>query len=281
MMIRSIGSLLAANQWSRASFHAAIVKFKRSTTAYSVNFLRLGGLMLPFILVGCVGVNGQSPLSTLTQSVLPEDKVVDYRYTDCENIWNMEQPNVRENSLYWLRVMDCADRLSTNEARTDANQIDANHWWQVFQQSILLNAAEPTVAERRKIVDNLNTYSLQFPTAVRPLLQLWREQQVQAINLTEINLRFKRLQQDSDNRIDRLKEQNARLEFELNNVSRKLENLTDIERQLSSRKQTQNIPAAEMEKPATDKTADEQTSLQQPPVETVNPTEDETSTSKE
>ncbi|WP_241543215.1 two-component system QseEF-associated lipoprotein QseG [Moellerella wisconsensis] len=281
MMIRSIGSLLAANQWSRASFHAAIVKFKRSTTAYSVNFLRLGGLMLPFILVGCVGVNGQSPLSTLTQSVLPEDKVVDYRYTDCENIWNMEQPNVRENSLYWLRVMDCADRLSTNEARTDANQIDANHWWQVFQQSILLNAAEPTVAERRKIVDNLNTYSLQFPTAVRPLLQLWREQQVQAINLTEINLRFKRLQQDSDNRIDRLKEQNARLEFELNNVSRKLENLTDIERQLSSRKQTQNIPAAEMEKPATDKPADEQTSLQQPPVETVNPTEDATSTSKE
>ncbi|WP_337272024.1 two-component system QseEF-associated lipoprotein QseG [Moellerella wisconsensis] len=257
------------------------MKFKRSTTAYSVNFLRLGGLMLPFILVGCVGVNGQSPLSTLTQSVLPEDKVVDYRYTDCENIWNMEQPNVRENSLYWLRVMDCADRLSTNEARTDANQIDANHWWQVFQQSILLNAAEPTVAERRKIVDNLNTYSLQFPTAVRPLLQLWREQQVQAINLTEINLRFKRLQQDSDNRIDRLKEQNARLEFELNNVSRKLENLTDIERQLSSRKQTQNIPAAEMEKPATDKTADEQTSLQQPPVETVNPTEDATSTSKE
>ncbi|MEI9598467.1 two-component system QseEF-associated lipoprotein QseG [Moellerella wisconsensis] len=281
MMIRSIGSLLAANQWSRASFHAAIVKFKRSTTAYSVNFLRLGGLMLPFILVGCVGVNGQSPLSTLTQSVLPEDKVVDYRYTDCENIWNMEQPNVRENSLYWLRVMDCADRLSTNEARTDANQIDANHWWQVFQQSILLNAAEPTVAERRKIVDNLNTYSLQFPTAVRPLLQLWREQQVQAINLTEINLRFKRLQQDSDNRIDRLKEQNARLEFELNNVSRKLENLTDIERQLSSRKQTQNIPSAEMEKPATDKPADEQTSLQQPPVETVNPTEDATSTSKE
>lgn len=280
-MIRSIGSLLAANQWSRASFHAAIVKFKRSTTAYSVNFLRLGGLMLPFILVGCVGVNGQSPLSTLTQSVLPEDKVVDYRYTDCENIWNMEQPNVRENSLYWLRVMDCADRLSTNEARTDANQIDANHWWQVFQQSILLNAAEPTVAERRKIVDNLNTYSLQFPTAVRPLLQLWREQQVQAINLTEINLRFKRLQQDSDNRIDRLKEQNARLEFELNNVSRKLENLTDIERQLSSRKQTQNIPSAEMEKPATDKPADEQTSLQQPPVETVNPTEDATSTSKE
>lgn len=281
MMIRSIGSLLAANQWSRASFHAAVVKFKRSTTAYSVNFLRLGVLMLPFILVGCVGVNGQSPLSTLTQSVLTEDKVVDYRYTDCENIWNMEQPNVRENSLYWLRVMDCADRLSTNEARTDANQIDANHWWQVFQQSILLNAAEPTVAERRKIVDNLNTYSLQFPTAVRPLLQLWREQQVQAINLTEINLRFKRLQQDSDNRIDRLKEQNARLEFELNNVSRKLENLTDIERQLSSRKQTQNIPAAEMEKPATDKPADEQTSLQKPPVETVNPTEDATSTSKE
>ena len=107
-----------------------------------------------------------------------------------------------------------------------------------------MGAAEPTIAERRKMVDSMNTFSLNFPTAIRPLLQLWREQQVQTINLAEANSRFKRLQQDTDNKLDRMKEENARLVFELNTTSRKLENLTDIERQLSSRKQITKIGRA-------------------------------------
>ncbi len=73
---------------------------------------------------------------------------------------------------------------------------------------------------------------------MRPLLQLWREQQVQIINLSDAGARYKRLQQEMDTKLDRLKEDNAKLAFELNttSVSR---NLTDIERQLSSRRKHQ------------------------------------------
>lgn len=202
--------------------------------------VHLGALLFSFILTGCVAKDGQSPLATLAQVVAPEVKVTDFRYTACESIWDNDQLSARENALFWLKMMDCADRLEPAKAREDASQMIVETWSNAFQHSILLGAAEPTIAERRKILDNMNTFSLNFPTTVRPLLQLWREQQVQIINLAEANSRFKRLQQDSDNKLDRLKEENARLTFELNATSRKLENLTDIERQLSSRKQSSN-----------------------------------------
>ncbi len=239
--------MFTIRHWQQVGVNS-IVKLKGYSRIYRPLFSRLSLLLCPLLLVGCVAPNGQSPLSALTQPVLPDDKVIDYRYANCDSIWNMEQVDARENPLYWLRMMDCADPLSTQQARTDANQIDATNWWQIFQQSILLNAADPSAAERRKTVDNLNLYSLQFPVAVRPLLQLWRERQVQSINLAEMSNRFKLLQQDTDGKLDRLKEENARLAFELKNTSRKLENLADIERQLSSRKQTQSSTDSDMDK---------------------------------
>lgn len=239
--------MFTINHWRQVGVNS-IVKIKGYNNACKPLFSRLGLLLCPFLLVGCVAPNGQSPLSVLTQPILSEDKVIDYRYVNCDSIWNMEQVDARENPLYWLKMMDCADALSAKQARTDANQIDASNWWQIFQQSILLNAAEPSTAERRKTVDNLNLYSLQFPVAVRPLLQLWRERQVQSINLAEMSNRFKLLQQDTDSKLDRLKEENGRLAFELKNTSRKLENLADIERQLSSRKQIQSSSDADIDK---------------------------------
>ncbi len=247
MINSSTGSMFTIRHWQQVGVNS-IVKLKGYSRNYRPLFSRLSLLLCPLLLVGCVAPNGQSPLSVLTQPVLPDDKVIDYRYANCDSIWNMEQVDARENPLYWLRMMDCADPLSTQQARTDANQIDATNWWQIFQQSILLNAADPSAAERRKTVDNLNLYSLQFPVAVRPLLQLWRERQVQSINLAEMSNRFKLLQQDTDGKLDRLKEENARLAFELKNTSRKLENLADIERQLSSRKQTQSSTNSDMDK---------------------------------
>lgn len=195
-----------------------------------------GAVFFTLILSGCVAKNGQSPLETLAQVVVPEVKVTDYRYASCDTIWENDQPAARENALFWLRMMDCADRTETSQARENASKIEVTNWSDAFQQNILLNSADPTIAERRKMLDSINTYSLSFPTAVRPLLQLWREQQVQIINLSDAGARYKRLQQEMDTKLDRLKEDNAKLAFELNTTSRKLENLTDIERQLSSRK---------------------------------------------
>lgn len=241
--------------------------------------MHIGALLLSLILTGCTTQNGQSSLDTLAQVVVPEVKVTDYRYAACEGVWENYQPNARENALFWLRMMDCADRLDPATARKQASQIQIENWSDAFQHSILMGAAEPTIAERRKMVDSMNTFSLNFPTAIRPLLQLWREQQVQTINLAEANSRFKRLQQDTDNKLDRMKEENARLVFELNTTSRKLENLTDIERQLSSRKQITNETEKEVE--AVDKKQPKEAAKTEKPVaedgnsSTNNPSENE------
>ena len=251
---------------------AVSLSSKRTAVHFSV-------FLVAFILTGCVVKNGQSPLETLAQVVVPEIKVTDYRYASCDSIWNNEQPNALENALFWLRMMDCADRTETQQARSDANKIEANSWSNVFEQNILLNSADPSIAERRKMLDSINAYSLNFPTAVRPLLQLWREQQVQIINLAEANARYKRLQQDTDAKMDRLREENAKLTFELNTISRKLENLTDIERQLSSRKQSSNETEKEVEN-----SVDNSNSMVQEaekPKETINEPKDVVSQPKE
>ena len=59
------------------------------------------------------------------------------------------------------------------------------------------------------------------------------------ITLFDEKARYQHLQESSDSQIDSLRQSQARLQSQLQDTSRKLENLTDIERQLSSRKQLQ------------------------------------------
>ncbi|MDV5225025.1 two-component system QseEF-associated lipoprotein QseG [Providencia manganoxydans] len=263
MANRSTEVLFASSLAMRAKQYIGLTK-RTTALIRKQKAVHIGTLLLSLILTGCAAKSGQSPLETLAQVVVPEVKVTDYRYAACDGIWDNNQPNARENALFWLRMMDCADRLDPAIARKEASQVSVDNWSQAFQQSILMGAAEPTIAERRKMVDSMNTFSLNFPTAIRPLLQLWREQQVQIINLAEANSRFKRLQQDTDNKLDRMKEENAKLVFELNTTSRKLENLTDIERQLSSRKQSSNETEKEVE--AVEKTQEKAAPKDEKPV---------------
>ncbi|WP_236620650.1 two-component system QseEF-associated lipoprotein QseG [Providencia sneebia] len=242
-------------------------KIKISTQKPKI--IQLSLLFFSFVLAGCATKSGHFTLDTLSQVVVSEVKVTDYRYTACENIWDNDQPSARDNALFWLRMMSCADNLEPTKAREDAALIKIENWSEAFQQSILMGAAEPTIAERRKMVDNMNTFSLHFPTGIRPLLQLWREQQVQMINLAEANARFKRLQLETDNKLDRIKETNAKLEFELKTTSRKLENLTDIERQLSSRKQSTNETEKDVESTG-EKQEEEQAITEKPVAEAEN-----------
>ncbi|OKP03989.1 membrane protein [Xenorhabdus eapokensis] len=220
--------------------------------------LRLRAILLlfvPYLLAGCVKTSDSDNLATLAQSILPEPNVTDYRLKDCDSIWDITKPAAMENGLYWLRFIDCTDRLSSTDARETAKRFTSDtpaDWHQVLKQSILIGRATSVLTERRKMVENFNRYSAQFPAALRPLLQLWRGQQYLKINLAEEKAKFQRFQFDSDNKIDRLKEIQARLEYELHSMSRKLENLTDIERQLSSRKQEQSSVAT----PNTDTASD-------------------------
>ncbi len=196
-------------------------------------------IFIVFLLAGCVKNPVNNNLTAVTQMVIPEQRVTDYRIVECELMWDLETPPSIENALYWLRLMGCSDRLTSAKARNMAKYTLPVTWDMAFKQSILLNSAGPTLSERRKMVENFNKYRLKFPDSLRPLLQLWREQQVQQIAVAEERARFQKLQADTDNKLDRLRESRARLEFELQETSRKLENLTDIERQLSSRKQNQ------------------------------------------
>ncbi|MDX8000421.1 two-component system QseEF-associated lipoprotein QseG [Xenorhabdus sp. Reich] len=210
------------------------------TRVSTLRFRAMLLLFVPYLLVGCAKTTGSDNLAIIAQSILPEQSITDYRLKECDLIWDITKPKAMENGLYWLRFIDCTDRLSLAEAREMAKQFTLTDWEQTFKQSILINKFTSALSERRKIVENLNRYSTQFPVSLRTLLQLWREQQYLKINLAEERNRFQRFQFDSDNKIDRLKETRARLEYELSSISRKLENLTDIERQLSSRKQNQS-----------------------------------------
>ncbi|WP_241538226.1 two-component system QseEF-associated lipoprotein QseG [Xenorhabdus sp. KK7.4] len=204
-------------------------------------------LFVPYLLAGCVSNSASGELAKISEAIMPEQRVIDYHPKGCDVIWNITKTAAMENSLYWLRLIDCTERLSPTEARDKVKQFMADDWSQVFKQSILINHSIPSVAERRSIIENLNRYSTQFPPSLQPLLQLWRDQQYLKISLAEQKSKYQRLQSDSETKIDRLKEARTRLEYELHSISRKLENLTDIERQLSSRKQSQNVSSASVE----------------------------------
>lgn len=216
-------------------------------------------LCMPFLLAGCVDRAVSSGLSQQQQEAIPDTKVVDYRIAACDTLWQLDDKDALNNSLYWLRAMDCADRVGSTQARSLAKTLPGDSWDGIFKQSILLGSAEPTSGERRQMIDRLNSYRLAFPSSLRPLLQLWRQQQVLQITLFDEKARYQHLQESSDSQIDALRQSQIRLQAQLQDTSRKLENLTDIERQLSSRKQLQGeIPdngATQQKTDAADKNA--------------------------
>lgn len=194
---------------------------------------------MPLLLAGCVDRAVSGGLNPQQQEAIPDTKVIDYRTAACDTLWQLDDKDALANSLYWLRAMDCADRIGSTQARALAKTVPGDSWSGVFKQSILLGSAQPTSGERRQIIDRINSYRMEFPGSLRPLTQLWRQQQMLQITLFDEKARYQHLQESSDSQIDSLRQNQARLQAQLQDTSRKLENLTDIERQLSSRKQLQ------------------------------------------
>ncbi|WP_265495745.1 two-component system QseEF-associated lipoprotein QseG, partial [Providencia heimbachae] len=194
---------------------------------------------MPLLLAGCVDRAVSGGLNPQQQEAIPDTKVIDYRTAACDTLWQLDDKDALDNALYWLRAMDCADRIGSTQARALAKTVPGDSWSGVFKQSILLGSAQPTSGERRQIIDRINSYRMEFPGSLRPLTQLWRQQQLLQITLFDEKARYQHLQESSDSQIDSLRQSQARLQSQLQDTSRKLENLTDIERQLSSRKQLQ------------------------------------------
>ena len=192
--------------------------------------------LMAFGLSACQTPPTGSTLHDGTSLAEPDLRLPDYLATDCQNVWKIETPAAMSNPLYWQRAIDCAERLSPVEARAEARRWPVQGWARAYKQSILLANGNVTPIERRQYLDTLDGYSAAYPTAVRPLLQLWRSNQAALLALSGERSRYAALQQSNDAELDSLRQQQTKLRQSLEDTQRKLERLTDIERQLSSRK---------------------------------------------
>ena len=191
--------------------------------------LLLLSALTSLLLSGCQ-TSPVSPSLPSTHSVAePQVKIADYLTTECSSVWPIETAAAVSNPLYWLRAIDCAERLSPDQARAEAHRWSAENWSRAFKQGVLMANGNVTPMERRDYVTTLDSFSATFPASVRPLIQLWRSNQAAQLDLSETRTRYSRLQQTSDMQMDQLRQQ-------LSDTQHKLERLTDIERQLSSRK---------------------------------------------
>lgn len=209
-------------------------------------------LSIPLVLAGCAPHSASNPYyQQVSDQVVPDSKVIDFRIAPCETLWALDDSDALTNSLYWLRAMDCADRMSDAQARYQAQQIPATSWEQVFKQSILLAGADPDQQQRRALLAKVSEYRGQMPGSIRPLVQLWRERQNLQVVLGDEKARNARQLAVNEEKLQAMTEQQQVLENNLADTRRKLENLTDIERQLSSRKQIQgDLPDNDAAAPA-------------------------------
>lgn len=199
-------------------------------------FASLLTALLSLSLSGCSAYPAAASAHREVSVAEPEVRLPDYLTTDCGSVWRNESATATGNPLYWLRAIDCAERLSPAEARAEAHRWPVEGWARAFKNGILMANGNVTPLERRDYVESLDEYSSRFPGAVRPLIQLWRSSQVAQLDLSETRSRFAHLQQSSDAQLDALRQQQTQMRQTLNDTQHKLERLTDIERQLSSRK---------------------------------------------
>ncbi|MCG8709461.1 two-component system QseEF-associated lipoprotein QseG [Brenneria sp. 4F2] len=208
--------------------------FRRTLRAAAMPFLLLSSILL---LTACHHHLGGHLLSDDPGNVPPKEQVADYRVAQCEHLWQVDDRQAMDNALYWLRAMDCAGRLTQAQAREEARQVAGNEWESVFKQSILLDNAGIAQAERRQVLEKINLLRLDFPAALRPLIYTWRDRQTLFLALSDERLRYKKLQESTDKQLETLQTEQEHLQYQLETTRQKLENLTDIERQLSTRKQ--------------------------------------------
>lgn len=205
----------------------------------------------PALLSGCNLHSSSDSYYRPVDDVIPTTKVVDFRLAPCETLWALDDNEAITNSLYWLRAMDCADRMNDTQARYQADQIKAHSWDTVFKQSILRSGADPDQQQRRALLARVNEYRAQMPGSIRSLVQLWRERQTLQVTLGDEKARNARQAAVSESKIEQMSQQQVALQSSLADTQRKLKNLTDIERQLSSRKQMQgDLPDSDATSPA-------------------------------
>lgn len=211
------------------------------------------------VLMGCASLPELHHSQSVNQTHLPEQQLPDYLSTQCSSIWEQDEPETLENPLYWLRGMECAQRLSPEEARIEARQWQELTWQDTFKRGILLSPAKITPAERRKYMTQLDMLATDIPLQVRSLFIVWRDGQRAQLSLVEERSRYTKLQQTTDSQLDELQQTQQFLRNELEITIRKLETMSDIERQLSSRKPGSNYVPEEQSSETQESNGQQQT----------------------
>ena len=84
-----------------------------------------------------------------------QHQVADFVAVDCADIWAHSSDASDKNPLYWLRGIDCADRLAPAQARAEAKRHTDDSWQDAFRRGILLADAKITPEERRDLVETV------------------------------------------------------------------------------------------------------------------------------
>lgn len=192
--------------------------------------------VLSLLISGCVALPDLRAGQPMHQTQPPAQLLPDYLSSPCENIWHNDDPGTMSNPLYWLRTMECSQRLSPAEARAEAQFWSASTWQNAFKRGILLSPAKITPPERRRYMTQLDMLAVDIPPQVRGIFVVWRDGERAQLNLAEERSRYIKLQQTTESERNALTESQQALRNELEITHRKLESLSDIERQLSSRK---------------------------------------------
>lgn len=207
--------------------------------AFSALLFGLITVVALFILPGCRTTSVLTDPSIGNINPMTEHQEAGFRSVSCDAIWLEQHDDTLVDPLFWLRAIDCANQLPRKIARDLAKQQTDDNWQNSFKKSILLSVTEPTIATRQNIINNTSKYSVALPDAVKVLFDLWREQQISLLNVQEERKRYRQLVTSTDNKIDTLKAQESKLQHQLKETSKKLARLTNIEHELSTRKQLQ------------------------------------------
>lgn len=192
------------------------------------------------LLMGALSINSAFAEQPPTNTSPRVSQINNFITIPCEQIWFAEDDSQLDNQTYWLRTIDCAARLSASNARIIAKDFSQSNWSNSLKRVILIEAAGPSSTERKRSIELLNRYRAEFPTTLRPLLQILRRQQELELIVLDEAERYKRLEQFSNTEIAALKEERDRINLQFEETQQKLENIADIERQISARRQQQN-----------------------------------------
>ena len=188
------------------------------------------------LVTSCTSGGVHSVINPKNEVLQPERQLDDYLTIGCTDIWQLRGQPAEANPLYWLRAMDCARSLSPAEARVIAHRHEDDTWQEAFRRGILLADARITPQERQRYMAVLDATAASMPPHVQPLYQVWLSSQVLQLKLVAERGRYNKLRQTTDTELEALHQQQTHLQTQLDTTTRKLKNLTDIERQLSTRK---------------------------------------------